>query len=263
MYFPLDCGPQTRYATIRFEVLYCPADSRVQNEIRKKSSQIIVHYALQVNLFRWPDVSGVHKPRGFMKDLLKLIEFPSFFGRYPTTYRNLHTLNYSFKSIEGRAFTSLKFAIFDRVSYGKAMTEEQETALLAACGENLLLSTVVTLALNTALRKNEIRTLRWQPNCAYAGRRTHENRGRQAYEAELLAHRMAPRRERRGPGHPVSRSPLYLHYQTRGGTGERANAYVHRGTPQPQDAGALLAHPHGREARGPGRHRQTVRSGRF
>lgn len=45
---------------------------------------------------------------------------------------------------------------------GKAITEEQETVLLTACGGNLLLHTVVTLALNTALRKNEIRTLRWQ-----------------------------------------------------------------------------------------------------
>jgi integrase len=53
---------------------------------------------------------------------------------------------------------------FERESddIGKAMTEEQETGLLAACESNLLLTTVVTLALNTALRKNEIRTLRWQ-----------------------------------------------------------------------------------------------------
>lgn len=53
---------------------------------------------------------------------------------------------------------------FERESegIGKAITEEQEKALLAACEKNLLLSTVVTLALNTALRKNEIRTLRWQ-----------------------------------------------------------------------------------------------------
>jgi integrase len=42
------------------------------------------------------------------------------------------------------------------------MTEEQETGLLAACTSNLLLRTVVSLALNTALRKNEIRTLHWQ-----------------------------------------------------------------------------------------------------
>ena len=33
--------------------------------------------------------------------------------------------------------------------------------LLTACGSNPLLNAVVTLALNTALRKNEIRTLRW------------------------------------------------------------------------------------------------------
>ena len=52
---------------------------------------------------------------------------------------------------------------FERESegVGKAITEEQEQALLAACEKNLLLSTVVTLALNTALRKNEIRTLGW------------------------------------------------------------------------------------------------------
>jgi integrase len=44
---------------------------------------------------------------------------------------------------------------------GKAMTEEQETRLLAACETNPLLRAVVCLALNTALRKNENRTLRW------------------------------------------------------------------------------------------------------
>jgi integrase len=43
----------------------------------------------------------------------------------------------------------------------KAMTEEQETGLLAACESNSLLRAVVSLALNTALRKNEIRMLRW------------------------------------------------------------------------------------------------------
>jgi integrase len=53
---------------------------------------------------------------------------------------------------------------FERESdhIGKAMTEEQETGLLAACESNPLLRAVVTLALNTALRKNEIRTLSWQ-----------------------------------------------------------------------------------------------------
>jgi integrase len=44
---------------------------------------------------------------------------------------------------------------------GKALTVEQEKKLLAACVSNALLNAVVTLALNTALRKNEIRTLRW------------------------------------------------------------------------------------------------------
>jgi integrase len=44
---------------------------------------------------------------------------------------------------------------------GKALSHEEEKALLAACDSNPLLNAVVTLALNTALRKNEIRTLRW------------------------------------------------------------------------------------------------------
>jgi integrase len=42
---------------------------------------------------------------------------------------------------------------------GKALTREEEKKLLKACASNALLSAVVTLALNTALRKNEIRTL--------------------------------------------------------------------------------------------------------
>jgi integrase len=41
------------------------------------------------------------------------------------------------------------------------MPDEEEARLLAACESNVLLRTVVSLALNTALRKNEIRTLRW------------------------------------------------------------------------------------------------------
>jgi integrase len=44
---------------------------------------------------------------------------------------------------------------------GKALSREEEKNLLVACGSNALLNAVVTLALNTALRKNEIRTLRW------------------------------------------------------------------------------------------------------
>jgi integrase len=44
---------------------------------------------------------------------------------------------------------------------GKALTGEQEEAPLKACQSNPLLNTVVTVALNTSLRKNEIRTLRW------------------------------------------------------------------------------------------------------
>jgi integrase len=52
---------------------------------------------------------------------------------------------------------------FERESshIGQALTPEQETALLGASESNPLLQTVVTLALNTALRKNEIRMLRW------------------------------------------------------------------------------------------------------
>ncbi len=46
-------------------------------------------------------------------------------------------------------------------SIGKALTPQEESALLAAMESNPLLHTVVILALNTALRKNEIRTLRW------------------------------------------------------------------------------------------------------
>jgi integrase len=44
---------------------------------------------------------------------------------------------------------------------GKALSSNEEKNLLAACGSNALLNAVVTLALNTALRKNEIRILRW------------------------------------------------------------------------------------------------------
>jgi integrase len=44
---------------------------------------------------------------------------------------------------------------------GKALSHYEEKNLLAACASNALLKAIVTLALNTALRKNEIRTLRW------------------------------------------------------------------------------------------------------
>jgi integrase len=52
---------------------------------------------------------------------------------------------------------------FERESsqIGQALTPEQETALLEASASNPLLHTVITLALNTALRKSEIRMLRW------------------------------------------------------------------------------------------------------
>jgi integrase len=44
---------------------------------------------------------------------------------------------------------------------GKALSREEEKRLLSACASNQLLSAVVTIALNTTLRKKEIRTLRW------------------------------------------------------------------------------------------------------
>lgn len=52
---------------------------------------------------------------------------------------------------------------FDRdpANIGKALIPEEESALLAACESNALLHTIVSLALNTALRENEIRTLHW------------------------------------------------------------------------------------------------------
>jgi integrase len=52
---------------------------------------------------------------------------------------------------------------FERESegIGKALSREDEATLLVACEKNQLLHTVVTLAVNTALRKNEIRTLQW------------------------------------------------------------------------------------------------------
>jgi integrase len=44
---------------------------------------------------------------------------------------------------------------------GKALTPDEEAQLLKACASNQHLDTVVTVALNTTLRKNEIRLLRW------------------------------------------------------------------------------------------------------
>jgi integrase len=44
---------------------------------------------------------------------------------------------------------------------GQALTRTDEKKLLEACASNPLLNAVVTVALNTALRKNELRTLRW------------------------------------------------------------------------------------------------------
>jgi integrase len=52
---------------------------------------------------------------------------------------------------------------FERESdeIGKALSRADEAWLLEVCAPNPLLHTVVTLALNTALRKSEIRLLRW------------------------------------------------------------------------------------------------------
>lgn len=52
---------------------------------------------------------------------------------------------------------------FERESdhIGQALTQQQEANLLTCCQSNSLLHTVVVLALNTALRKKEMRTLRW------------------------------------------------------------------------------------------------------
>lgn len=44
---------------------------------------------------------------------------------------------------------------------GKALSHEDEKKLLDGCASNPLLNAVVVTALNTALRKNEIRILRW------------------------------------------------------------------------------------------------------
>jgi integrase len=49
----------------------------------------------------------------------------------------------------------------ERDEVGKAVSREDEARLLEACKPNPLLDSVVTLALNTALRKSEIRLLRW------------------------------------------------------------------------------------------------------
>ena len=49
----------------------------------------------------------------------------------------------------------------ERDEVGKALSTDDEARLLEACAPNPLLRTVVTLALNTALRKSEIRLLRW------------------------------------------------------------------------------------------------------
>jgi integrase len=49
----------------------------------------------------------------------------------------------------------------ESASIGKALIPEEESKLLAACESNALLHTVVSIALNTALRKNEIRMLHW------------------------------------------------------------------------------------------------------
>ncbi|MGH9435268.1 MAG: tyrosine-type recombinase/integrase [Terriglobia bacterium] len=45
---------------------------------------------------------------------------------------------------------------------GRALSPEEETALLTACDSNPLLRAVVTLALNTTMRDHEIKGLRWR-----------------------------------------------------------------------------------------------------
>jgi integrase len=49
----------------------------------------------------------------------------------------------------------------EHTSIGKALVPEEEAELLAACESNALLHTVVSIALHTALRRSEIRMLRW------------------------------------------------------------------------------------------------------
>ena len=49
----------------------------------------------------------------------------------------------------------------ERDEVGKALSREDESRLLEVCAPNPLLHTVVTLALNTTLRKSEIRLLQW------------------------------------------------------------------------------------------------------
>jgi integrase len=49
----------------------------------------------------------------------------------------------------------------EREEVGQALSPEAETKLIEACRQNPMLETVVTLALHTALRKGEIRLLRW------------------------------------------------------------------------------------------------------
>ena len=53
---------------------------------------------------------------------------------------------------------------FERESQkvGKALSPEEETALLTACDSNQLLRTVVTLSLSTTMRDHEIKALRWR-----------------------------------------------------------------------------------------------------
>jgi integrase len=72
---------------------------------------------------------------------------------------------------------------------GKALTREEEKKLLVSCDSNPLLSAVVNLALNTALRKNEIRTLRWsqvdfEKRTVTVGRAKTERRERAGNSAE-------------------------------------------------------------------------------
>jgi integrase len=96
--------------------------------------------------------------------------FASYQAKRKTEGASARTLNKEFQVLRQilkrhKLWANLQGDVrFEResdINIGQAMTEEEEARLLASCRSNVLLHTVVTLALNTALRKNEIRTLKW------------------------------------------------------------------------------------------------------
>ena len=103
---------------------------------------------------------------------------------------------------------------------GKALARDEEQTLLTACTPNALLSAVVTLALNTALRKNEIRTLRWRQIDLIArtlavGRTKTSTPTASALTRRGLSSRGAPRGalpETRQSAGTLPRPPAYVHY---------------------------------------------------